>query len=249
MRTDHLDRRVRFDRLHNVRDLGGHRTHDGRQVAYCRVYRADSLGALAGDDWRRFLSLGVHTVIDLRYPWEIEAGGRVPPWPGIDFHNLSIEHEPYDQTAIDAAVEPGRFFADRYAEVATDGAEELRRVLELIGAEAALPLAFHCKNGKDRTGIVAALVLSLLDVPRDEVIADFGLSNLATPAFHAEHLASGRPLPDWPGFGRAPDEAMQLFLGELDEAHGSVEAYARDGLGVSARVVDGLRTRLLLPLD
>jgi protein-tyrosine phosphatase len=249
MTLDHGRRRVRFERLHNVRDLGGLPAGGGRQVAPGRLYRADSLSSLTGADWERFRSLGVRTVIDLRYPWEIEEAGRVPPADGLDFYNLSIEHKAYDQAAIDEDVEPSRFFADRYAEVATDGVGELRRVLELIASDASLPLAFHCKSGKDRTGIVAALTLSLLGVARDDVIDDFGMSNLATPAFHAEHVASGRPLPAWPGFGRAPRQAMRLFLEELDAAYGSVEAYTRERLGVSSRRIEQLRARLLEPVD
>jgi protein-tyrosine phosphatase len=249
MTLDQSTRRVRFERLHNVRDLGGLLTVDGGRVASRRLYRADSLGNLTGDDRERFRALGVRTVIDLRYPWEIDEAGRVPLVDGLDFHNVSIEHRPYDQAAVDADVEPSRFFADRYAEVAADGVDELRRVLELIASDAALPLAFHCKSGKDRTGIVAALTLSLLGVARDDVVDDFGMSNLATPAFHAEHLASGRPLPAWPGFGRAPHQAMRLFLAELDDACGSVEAYTCDRLGVAPSHIEELRARLLEPVD
>ncbi|MEU6640668.1 MULTISPECIES: tyrosine-protein phosphatase [Streptomyces] len=73
-----VERHIGFARLHNFRDLGGYRTVDGRTVAWRKVYRADSLGKLRGADWERFLGLGVRTVVDLRYPREIEAKGRVP---------------------------------------------------------------------------------------------------------------------------------------------------------------------------
>jgi protein-tyrosine phosphatase len=220
-----------FQRLHNVRDLGGWSTTDGRVTRRGVLYRADSLGRLAGADLERFRALGVRTVVDLRYPWEIAAGGRVPD-DAVAFHNLSIEHRPYDQTVVQSEVDPAEFFAEKYAEVASDGVEEIRQVVRLIAADAELPLAFHCKSGKDRTGIIAALVLSIVGVARDDVVTEYALSNRATPRFHAEHVASGRELPDWPGFGTAPAGAIRRFLTVIDESYGGPRAYCDvdDGL-------------------
>lgn len=73
-----MKRHHEFDHLRNFRDLGGYRSADGRTVAWGLLYRSDSLGKLRGADWDRFLDLGVTTVIDLRYSWEIDANGRVP---------------------------------------------------------------------------------------------------------------------------------------------------------------------------
>jgi protein-tyrosine phosphatase len=240
-----VDRHVRLARVHNLRDVGGYRTVDGRMVAWGRLYRSDSLAKLEGDDLRRFQKLGIRTVIDLRYPDEIGRNGRVPDLPGLTFYNFSVEHRPYDQTIIDPSVAPAPFFADRYAEVALDGVVELRQTLEVIAGTGELPLLFHCHAGKDRTGIVAALVLSLVGVGRDDVVEDFALSNLATSRFLADRLQQGRPIPEWPGFARAPAEAMRGFLLELDERYGSIRDYARHELGLTEDVLDALADRLL----
>lgn len=249
-------RQIEFERLHNVRDLGGLRTAEGRTVRRGRLYRADSLGKLdadaaegsaAAEDYRRFLALGVRTVIDLRYPWEIEKRGRVPERAGVDYHNLSIEHRPYDQAAIDPDADPWRYLADRYAEVADDGAEEIRRALELIAADTG-PLVFHCASGKDRTGLLAALVLLLLGVDQADVVADFALTELATDRLRADYLAlrpQDRELPLWPYYGRAPGTVMELFLADLTARHGSVAGYAERRLGVDAALSAELRARLL----
>ncbi|WP_329201963.1 tyrosine-protein phosphatase [Streptomyces sp. NBC_01435] len=239
---------MEFERLHNFRDVGGYSAVDGRPVRQGRLYRSDSLSKLRGGDWDRFLALGIGTVIDLRYDWEIAAKGRVPEAPGLRCHHLGIEHRPYDQAALGPEVETGRFLADRYAEVAHDGAVELRRALEVIAAEDSGPVVFHCVSGKDRTGLLAALVLSLLGVAEDDIVADFALTELATERLLADWRADhpGQE-PVWPGYGRAPADIMRFFLADLAAAHGSVHAYATEFLGVGEGVVEALRGRLLEP--
>ena len=240
-----IQRRIAFDRLHNFRDLGGLGSADGRTVRRGLLYRSDSLGKLEGADWERFLALGVRTVIDLRYPWETAARCRVPAVERFTYLNLSIEHRPYDQAAIDPELDPWRHLADRYAEVAEDGAVELRQTLEAI-AESAGPLVFHCASGKDRTGLVAALVLSLLGVDEDGVAEDFALTESATELLVADWAAAhGGRTPAWPGYGRAPEEVIRLFLAGLTAEHGSVHGYVTGRLGVTGATIDALRRRLL----
>ncbi|WP_116215480.1 tyrosine-protein phosphatase [Streptomyces olivoreticuli] len=240
-----MGRHIAFERLHNFRDLGGYRAADGRTVRWGRLFRSDSLGKLRGHDQDRFLALDIRTVIDLRYPWEIERSGRVPPHQGLAYHNLSIEHRPYDQAGLDPDVEPARFLAGKYAEVAHDGVEELRHALEII-AEDTAPLVFHCHSGKDRTGLLAMLVLALIGVHEDDIAADFALTELATDRLVADWHAN---YPDltlrWPAYGRAPAETMRLFMADLTTRYGSVRGYAAERLGVDDDLVAALRGRLL----
>ncbi len=240
------DRQIAFDRLHNFRDLGGYRSADGRTVAWRRMFRSDSLAKLRDEDWNRFRALGISTVIDLRYPWEIEAKGRVRAHESFRYVNLSIEHRPYDQATIDPAVDPWRYLADRFAEVLEDGPAEIRQVIEVIAA-ADGPVVFHCASGKDRTGLIAALVLSLLEVPEEQILADFALTERATERLVADWRAAnpGRDLL-WPSYGRAPAEIMELVLDGIRARYGSVAGYLRDTAGVSDAVVSGLRERVLV---
>ncbi|WP_329403177.1 tyrosine-protein phosphatase [Streptomyces melanogenes] len=243
-----MNRHIEFERLHNFRDLGGYRTEDGLAVRWGRLYRSDSLGKLAGEDWDRFLGLGVRTVIDLRYPWEIDGKGRVPEHASLAYRNLSIEHRPYDQASLGADVETGRFLADRFLEVAHDGVEELREALRTIAAPDSGPLVFHCASGKDRTGLLAALVLALLGVPEDVIVEDFTLTELATDRLIADWRAAnpGGEI-TWPGYGRAPAAIMRFFLADLSARHGSVRGYATELLGVDEELVAALRAGLLEP--
>ncbi|MFP3988002.1 tyrosine-protein phosphatase [Streptomyces sp. E11-3] len=242
-----MTRHLAFERLHNFRDLGGYRADDGRMVRWGRLYRSDALSKLQGADLDRFRALGVRTVIDLRYPWEIARKGRVPDDPALAYVNLSVEHRPYDQAEIDPALDPWRYLADRFAEVALDGAVELREALRVI-AYGSEPQVFHCASGKDRTGLLAALVLSLLGVSEDDIAADFALTELATERLVADWKADhpGRTL-RWPGYGRAPEDVIRLFLSDLSETYGSVHDYAVKHVGIDASLISELRAQLLTP--
>ncbi|MCX4732726.1 tyrosine-protein phosphatase [Streptomyces sp. NBC_01363] len=242
-----MKRHIAFEHLYNFRDLGGYPAAGGRTMRCGRLFRSDSLGKLQDEDWDRFLTLGIRTVIDLRHPWEAKRSGRVPSHQGLAYHNLSIEHRPYDQAGLSPDVDPARFLADKYSEVAHDGVKELRRALEIIADDTA-PLVFHCHSGKDRTGLLAMLVLALVGVHEDDIVADFALTELATERLVAEWHAS---YPDltlrWPAYGRAPAEIMKLFLASLATQYGSVHGYAVKQLGVDEELIAALRRQLLHP--
>lgn len=246
-----MDRHIRFDALHNFRDLGGYTTADGHRIRPGRLYRTDSLGKLSEGtaDWARFRSLGIGTVIDLRYPWEIENSGRIPDHPSFTYHNLSIEHRPYNQAALTPDVDPGPYLAERYMEVAQDGMKEIRSALELVAkaAESNTPLTFHCASGKDRTGLLAALVLGLLGVPEPTIIEDFTLTERAAPALLADwKLRNNGRAPTWLGFGRAPAAAMRLFLTDLTGRYGSIEGYVSEALSLDPRALSTTLRETLL---
>ncbi|MFD9338751.1 tyrosine-protein phosphatase [Streptomyces sp. NPDC060028] len=238
-------RHIEFEFLHNFRDLGGYQAADGRTVAWGTLYRADSLGKLRGADWDRFLALDIRTIIDLRYPWEIEAKGRVPEPERFTYANLSIEHRPYDQAAIDPDIDPWRYLADRFAEVVEDGVAEIRAALELIASDDG-PTVFHCTSGKDRTGLIAAFVLTLLGVPEDRILADFALTELATARLRADWQAAnpGRNL-TWPAYGRAPQTVLSLVLADLTTRYGSPSHYLADRVGITPQTTARLQARLL----
>ena len=238
-----MTRHIEFTGLHNFRDVGGYRAADGRTVRWGRLYRSDSLSKLQGTDWERFRALDVRTVIDLRYPFEIAARGRVPD--GVHaYHNLSIEHRPYDQPSLGPDVETASYLAERYAEVVLDGTAEIRRVLELIAHGDNAPVVVHCASGKDRTGIVAALVLTALGVSDEDIVADFALTGLATARLVADWTSEHPQRTSWwPGYGQAPAELMRLFLRYLAIQYGSAWQYVTEVLG--SEHIEAMRGHLL----
>ncbi|MEU6722722.1 tyrosine-protein phosphatase [Nonomuraea wenchangensis] len=238
-------RHIEFANLCNFRDMGGYPTADGRAIRWQRLYRADSLGWLDRDDLAAFRALRVRTVIDLRHPFEIERMGRVPESEGQRYHNLPIEGRRWDVNAYDEALGVARYLADRYLEVTEDGVDNLRTALETIADAGNAPVVIHCAAGKDRTGVLAALVLSLAGVSEDDIVADYALTGLATERFVADWRRRHPDAALWPGFGLAPAEAMRFFLTDLTARHGSPERYVSQVVGLSTAATEELRRHLL----
>jgi len=238
-------RNLSFSSIYNFRDVGGYAGLDGRTVRWRRLFRADSLHRLEGADLEAFGALGVKTVVDLRRLFEIKIHGRVPHADGLDYRNVVVEHVDWDSIPQPVDIPHERWLADRYLNFAEDGGAGLASALSLVAAPEAAPVVVHCMAGKDRTGVVCALTLSLLGVSDADIAEDYALTESAMASL-TEYLMRTRP-GDVQGkyhMFDCPQDAMLLFLADLRERHGSVEKYVRE-IGVSAEQVAAMRDHLL----
>jgi protein-tyrosine phosphatase len=129
----------------------------------------------------------------------------------------------------------------------TDGADSLVEIVRLVAD--GQPALFHCAAGKDRTGVVAAVLLGLLGVERDEIVTDYHATAGAMAAFvdwltleYPEAIDAMTSQP--PEYLEAPPEAMSAFLDAVDERYGSMVGLA-DHLGIPEATVARLRATLL----
>jgi protein tyrosine/serine phosphatase len=234
-----------FSTVFNFRDLGGLQTTDGRTVHYGRLYRSDSLHRLTEDETEKLAALGVRTVLDLRRPHEISRDGRIPERDGMAYFNLHPTHREWNLGHYDG--DPARYLADRYLDMAQEGIEGFGAALRLLSDAERAPVVMHCFAGKDRTGVLAALTLALLQVTEADIMADYALSEAAQAPIGAQIR---RDFPDAvfeappPHILACPPRAISLFLTELNNSYGSVYGYAR-AAGVTALHVEALRTHLL----
>ncbi|MDI6097720.1 tyrosine-protein phosphatase [Actinoplanes sp. NEAU-A12] len=247
MVAESYSRNLPFSKAYNFRDVGGYAGLDGRRVRWRRLFRADSLHRIQDGDAEAFAALGVRTVIDLRRPFEVEKFGRVADDCGVDYHNLVVRHVDWD--GIEQPGETGRerWLADRYLNFAEDGREGIADSLRLIADPVAAPVVVHCMAGKDRTGTVCALTLSLLGVSDEDIAADYALTTEAMRPL-TEYLLRTSPesVNGNEHMFDSPAEAMHMFLDDLRALHGSVESYARD-IGVTDDQLASLRSHLLQP--
>lgn len=243
-----------FDLLFNFRDLGGYPTADGRRVRWGHLFRSDSPHQATDADLVTLAELGVRTVVDLRTHVELAERGRYP----LDRHAVRHHHLPLisrtweDDVRLTTSVAPeltADFLTARYVEMLTDGGPALASLVTLLGDPAAFPALFHCAVGKDRTGVIAAMVLDLLGVADHQIVHDYTLSALGMARIEAWLVANDPGEADaWLRQPRAwlasPPAAMASFLGHLRGEYGSTEGYLR-GRGVPAATIEAVRTNLL----
>ncbi|MET0146685.1 MAG: tyrosine-protein phosphatase [Ilumatobacteraceae bacterium] len=251
MSTASPTRNLTLDGVFNFRDLGGYAAADGRHVRWRTVFRADGLGRLTAADVEALRPLGLKAVIDLRTERELDRRGRFPveTYP-VTFHHLSVLDQTWDRDAAIRENLPATEFLHRaYTEILANGGPRFGAALEVLAQAEHLPAVFHCAAGKDRTGLLAALLLGLLGVDRDVIVADYELTQdtmerflARTAAEDPELAASMAQTP--PSFHVADPDAMALVIGDLEREHGSVAGYV-ETIGVGADGVARLRDLLL----
>lgn len=243
-------RQVELRSVFNFRDLGGYRTVDGRSTRWRVLFRADGLDKLTDDDLETIRTISLRTVVDLRTQTELDARGRFPveAHPVI-FHHLSVLDRTWDrEAALVENLPPHEFLHRAYLAMLDEGAERFAAAFAILADHDALPAVFHCAAGKDRTGLLAALVLGALGVERRAIVDDYAL----TEATMSRFLAIARHDPERaamidatpPSFLTADPLAMQLVLDDLEREHGSVRRYVR-AIGVDDDVLATLDELLL----
>ena len=241
-----MRRRIELDGCFNFRDLGGYPTADGRRVRWRRLFRSDALHHLTPRDVAVLVDeLGLRHVVDLRSSGELGAEGRGP----LAAAPTSFHHLPLFDGAIPVQPEapPPETLADRYFLLARFAAGPIAKVLETLAASEG-PTVYHCAAGKDRTGVISAVLLELLGVPDEVIVADYAASQEKLDAIIDRLLASEgyqgmlEALPE--DTFHAEAGTMAALLARLRGEFGSIEAFAT-GAGLSGASLARLRAALL----
>ena len=243
-----MDRQIPLEGCLNFRDLGGYPTRDGGTLRWRQLFRSDALHHLTAADVDYLCgTVGLRTVIDLRSTPELatDGRGRLAEAP-VEFHHLPL----FDgQVAARAELPTDATLADRYYLLAEFARDRIAAVIEALAA-APGPAVYHCAAGKDRTGVLSAILLGLLDVRDEIIVADYAATQTNIDAIIERLMASDgyqamlNALP--PDTLHARPETMVVLLERIYRQYGSMPAYVR-AAGVSDETVARLRTRLLPP--
>ena len=251
---------IELDGAVNVRDLGDLPTEDGQKTARGSLLRADNLQELSpGDVTKLVRDIGVTTIVDLRSTNELEAEG---PAPLDAVASVRHAHHPVlpelgtnTDVVADALMARDRLDRSRYPDNPVTGhylgyledrpdqvAGALRSVAQAQGAA-----LVHCAAGKDRTGVVVALALTVAGVPASSVVADYAASGERVEAIMARLRRSrlyARDVDSKPaGLHRPRPETMTAFLEQMRARYGGVARWLT-GHGLSAEELDALRVKL-----
>jgi protein-tyrosine phosphatase len=233
-------RRLEFPQLLNARDLGGCPTLDGACTRWRSLLRADDLSQLDSAGLRALAAYGVETVIDLRWPEETTRHPSPIPaaLPQVHYRQVSLltpSEDEWRQRSVDAAKELWHCVVLEQVRL------ELRKVLGAIAGAAPGPVLFHCIAGKDRTGLVAALLLALADVVPEAIADDYALSSANLRDGYLKRYAHVEPDQVLSAL-HCPEEGAHNMLKFLAHA-GGVRAYLRE-IGLSGAEIAVLRARL-----
>jgi protein-tyrosine phosphatase len=239
-----VKRRIELEGCHNFRDLGGYPTADGRRVRWRSLFRSDDLTRLTSEGVRALRDeLRVAVVVDLRSENELASDAR----EALGSTEICFHHVPLFTGVLSGSAR-GVALADLYFDLLQRARESMARIIETL-AEAEAPAAFHCAAGKDRTGIVSALILGLLGVPDEQIVEDYAASQEALGPLVERLLADEgyrqmlATLP--PETLHARPETMASFLTRVTAEFGSMRDYTRE-IGVSDALVERLASRLLV---
>jgi protein-tyrosine phosphatase len=244
-------RNVELVGVFNFRDLGGYVTGDGRSVRWRTLFRADGLGRLTPDDLETLRPIALKTVVDLRTAREIDERGRFPfeTYP-VAFHHLSVIDTTWDRERARIEDLPAtEFLHQAYTSMLAQGSRRFAAVFRVLANADALPAVFHCAAGKDRTGLLAALLLGALGVEAHDIVADYALTQVTMERFieRVRSESTGANLIDTApqAFFAAEPAAMERVLDDLEQNHGSVRDFVR-AIGVEADVLRQLEDLLLV---
>jgi protein-tyrosine phosphatase len=238
-------RHIPLEGCFNFRDLGGYEGADGRPVRWRTLFRADGLTRLTAADLTSLSELGLRTVIDLRTADEVTKGRIDPAQVDLTYHHLPMMDVLPPEDELPSWADP-MFVAGQYQDMLRSGAVAIRSALELLARAESYPVAYHCMAGKDRTGVLSALVLELLGVAEAEIVGDYALSGAAMQRMLdwlrvAEPERSKQYEAGAAAMVAAEPASMARFLEVFRSEHGSVEAYVAslglDGIGEELRAL------------
>lgn len=251
----------------NLRDLGDLPAHDGAVTARGRLYRAEALALDEGDPVvvaydpahaQQFRNLGVRAIFDLRSDREFESTPSA--WPeatGAPARRFVFaEGGEGKDTGLVQRILAGdlkRFDADDltvfYRATIDRAGPTFANAIESLASGEHLPALIHCTAGKDRTGLMVALVLDLLGVPREVTIADYAYSQVLRPnrveAYAAMIRAAGVDPEQVRVLFETPAESMRRTLAHVDERYGGPAAYLI-AAGMDREAITTLRKALLV---
>ncbi|MBC5635336.1 tyrosine-protein phosphatase [Ornithinibacillus sp. BX22] len=238
----------------NFRELGGYETMDGRHVKSGKLYRSGNLSAVTEAGIEVLKELEISAILDLRDEDEINKYPD-PDIAGVTWNHVplinddKVVRQPGDLSQFENKLlnsKPGEMLVNLNRQLVSN-TTGLRQVIQLLLDNRGKPILFHCMAGKDRTGVVAATILSLLGVPREIIIEDYLLTNKAQSEIEAGFEAIGHTMPDVidketvKAIFEARLEYIQEFFKEIEVQYGTVDSYLVNGIGLKEEEIALLR--------
>ncbi|MEM7029873.1 MAG: tyrosine-protein phosphatase [Chloroflexota bacterium] len=225
---------------HNIRDIGGYTTQDGQATRWRTFLRADSLHNLSPDSQKALIDYGLRTIIDLRFSHELDDEPNVfAQSDQVNYVNISLLEEA-------APSAPRRILPNlesMYKFMLDERHTAMKAIFDTMLTDG-FPVLIHCTVGKDRTGLVSALMLGLAGVDNQTIAEDYALTAHYGQDLFAElrekAAARGRDLDAYEKYLEAKPEAMLNTLAHLEKHYHDVPTYLQE-IGLSQAEVSQLQ--------
>lgn len=240
--------------IQDFRDLGGYSSYPHhKETRWGMLYRSSEIGNLPPESIRELKNLGIRTIIDLRTPREIESRGRIQG----SFNYISVPMNPGDMESVVAGVLNRSIDSDTVARIVerinrqliNGYTREFRKVFDLMLNRNNYPMVIHCPSGKDRTGVMTALILSALDVHTETIMEDYRLSNYFFNLPKAASYAYQLPVQAQEALTTlfsARESYLEAAKKEAEKKYGDIHTYLKKGVGLSDQEMKRLRDILLV---
>ena len=230
----------------NIRDLGGYPCVPAGVTRWHAFLRGDDLSLLDPDDIRFLTDYGVRTVIDLRSGTEIKrAPDPFMKHPSVDYHNLPLNAGAIPDLTQSKPEVPEDFIPRFYLEILKKETKEIKRLMETIAVAKPGCVLFHCSAGKDRTGMVAMLLLGLAGVALPDIISNYEVTYTyirQNPV--TKKLSQMYPIETMLSKVEYLDQALAF----IDESFGSMYAYLLS-CGIEKDTLSQIQKRFVLTTD
>ena len=244
-----LNRYLQWDACINTREMGGYPVENGT-IRWKSLIRSDNTAQLTSPSRQALIDYGIRTVIDLRYPGELQmepnpfmAGKDHTP----DYYNIPLD-EDQDLAWPGGDQKPHQLMSDMYQRMLETNRHHVAAVLTCMAESQPGGIIFNCYAGKDRTGLIAAMVLGLLGASRETIISDYALTTPEILKIREKRLSMARLSPDRQAYFTViwtslPD-SMRLTLDYLDQRYGGIMGYLAD-TPLTSPTITALRDRLV----
>ena len=246
---------LKMDGPDNFRDLGGYPTENGSSTRWGRVFRSDRLDGLSADDQAMIESLGISTVFDLRSNAEVAAAPDRLPSTVTHVH-LPMSSDVAQHRSMLARIVDGTItkfdnddMASGYLSMLEGFGDYFIKVINKVAA--GKRILFHCTAGKDRTGVMAMVLLGLAGVPEPYLLDDYEISQqyrkpVTDSRFQEQIRAAGFNPQDFETMWLSPRVVMRQTLQGLQQRWGDHASYL-NSIGVNDEMVTATRSNLCTP--
>lgn len=238
-------RRLPLKNVHNLRDLGGYAAEEYSITKWHCYLRSDNVYNITDSEKEFLKGYGLTTVIDLRSPDEVKD--KPNPFmndKGVGYHNIPLLSMDMSEIISKANAKEMKTFklGDLYKAIAENSQAELRRVFGVFLEESSVCTLYHCTAGKDRTGVISALLLSMVGVELEDIMADYEVTNTHLRKIYRniKHIAPEIPI----SMIESAPINIEEFINHINENYGGAVEYLLN-IGLTSSEIGKLKTKFL----